>query len=1145
MTTTGSRSDRAEAISSTAMTVAPAASARVPAAWITGPSASGSENGTPSSTRSAPPSAYASPIARDVARSGNPPIRYGIRAARLPDPANAAAIRSTPALRDAPTALIASAPAGSHRRRRSSDDAPSRPREHLGEVLVAATGAADDVEPRLGLGQQRVVQRVGGLQSRDDPLEPRHAAERRKRVLVAHRHVPRAARVAQPRVLRPGAGVVQPGRDRVRLADLALVVLKDRRERPVQHARPPAGRQRRAVAPRLEPLARRLDADELDVGVVDEAGEHADRVRPAAHARENPVREPVAALEQLRARLVADDALQVADDRRVRRRAHRRADDVVRVGDVRHPVADRLGHRLLERPRSRLHGDDARPEQLHPLHVGLLAADVLGPHVDDALDTEERAHGRRRDAVLARAGLGDDPRLAHPPGEQRLAERVVELVRARVHEVLALEPDLAAGRLAQPLGQVQGRGPAAEVAAQHRELLGVRRVAPGGEPRRLELRERRHERLGDVLAAVRAEAVLEAPDRHHAASSTGAGAVDATAAANARSFSRSFTPARASVPLAVSTAYGCVASIAAATFSGESPPLSTNGTSVRRCRTSSQSKVSPVPPQRPAWWASRRCRSVWNRWSAATSAPVRTRAAFMTFAPVRRATSAQYAGPSSPWSWTIVRPTPSATAATSSSGALTNTPQISAWRRSVRAIRSASGISQRRGEPAKRITPSDQAPASTARFASSRLVMPQNLMRGGGAAVTPPSYGLSGAVRLRRGLRRERHLHRPARARADDLDLHHVALALAGDRIGEVVGRRDLPPVDPGDDVAAQADRVAVELGDDVAAPDAGLRGGAAGRHGLHERAVADGQVEVGQRAVDPERRHAEEATVDTAVLLELGQEPPRRVDRDREADAHVAGAAAAGLDLGVDADHAAGRVEQRAAGVTGVDRRVGLDDAVDLEAVRRLDRALRGRHDARRERPLEPEGVADRDRRVADLDAGRRAERQRRQLAGPRRDAQHREVARFVAAQDPGVDDALVRELDLDLRGSRHDMRVRDDRAVAVDGEARARRLPALLLREAEFERRRRLLDDLGADEHDAGRGALVDVAGRQAAPVTARRRLPAQRRLLDDRGRARTADVQHGDDADGGGAPHHRRHRGHRNQSPPRHDAKCAKRA
>ena len=43
--------------SSTPSTVAPARSAAVPAAWMTGPSASGSENGMPSSTRSAPPSA--------------------------------------------------------------------------------------------------------------------------------------------------------------------------------------------------------------------------------------------------------------------------------------------------------------------------------------------------------------------------------------------------------------------------------------------------------------------------------------------------------------------------------------------------------------------------------------------------------------------------------------------------------------------------------------------------------------------------------------------------------------------------------------------------------------------------------------------------------------------------------------------------------------------------------------------------------------------------------------------------------------------------------------------------------------------------------------------------------------------------------
>ena len=55
--TTGTRPASRSQIDSTPSSVAPAASARVAAAWITGPSASGSEKGTPSSIRSAPASA--------------------------------------------------------------------------------------------------------------------------------------------------------------------------------------------------------------------------------------------------------------------------------------------------------------------------------------------------------------------------------------------------------------------------------------------------------------------------------------------------------------------------------------------------------------------------------------------------------------------------------------------------------------------------------------------------------------------------------------------------------------------------------------------------------------------------------------------------------------------------------------------------------------------------------------------------------------------------------------------------------------------------------------------------------------------------------------------------------------------------------
>jgi len=41
--------------------------------------------------------------------------------------------------------------------------------------------------------------------------------------------------------------------------------------------------------------------------------------------------------------------------------------------------------------------------------------------------------------VLAGAGLGDDPPLAHPLRQEYLAKGVVELVRSGVVEILALE----------------------------------------------------------------------------------------------------------------------------------------------------------------------------------------------------------------------------------------------------------------------------------------------------------------------------------------------------------------------------------------------------------------------------------------------------------------------------------------------------------------------------------------------------------------------------------------------------------------------------------------------------------------------------------------------------------------------------------
>ena len=167
---------------------------------------------------------------------------------------------------------------------------------------------------------------------------------------------------------------------------------------------------------------------------------------------------------------------------------------------------------------------------------------------------EQRARGGGRDAVRARAGLGDDPRLAHALGQQRLAERVVDLVRAGVVEVLALEVDGVADLVGQPLREVQRRRAADVVVEQRVELGAVARVVAGGEPRRLELDQRGHERLRDVLAAVGAEAVL---DGAHVTLPGDGGdrlrvsrlRVDARAK-NASSLSGSLIAGRASTPLA-------------------------------------------------------------------------------------------------------------------------------------------------------------------------------------------------------------------------------------------------------------------------------------------------------------------------------------------------------------------------------------------------------------------------------------------------------------------------------------------------------------------------------------------------------------------------------------------------------------------
>lgn len=83
-----------------------------------------------------------------------------------------------------------------------------------------------------------------------------------------------------------------------------------------------------------------------------------------------------------------------------------------------------------------------RTQHLHAKHVQLLSLAVHGAHIDDALHAKQGANGCRRHTMLPGARLRDDAVLADALRKEGLPHGIVDLVRARVGELLAFQPDL-------------------------------------------------------------------------------------------------------------------------------------------------------------------------------------------------------------------------------------------------------------------------------------------------------------------------------------------------------------------------------------------------------------------------------------------------------------------------------------------------------------------------------------------------------------------------------------------------------------------------------------------------------------------------------------------------------------------------------
>ena len=374
------------------------------------------------------------------------------------------------------------------------------------EILVAPAAEVDEDRARVHLlgATHGVGDRMGAFERGDDSLVARKFEECADRFFVGRRIVLDAPNLAQKGVLRSDGWVVESACYRIHRSRLARRVLEHDAVKAVHDALLAIRHGRRMIAELLA-KPQRLDADDLH-GIVEERHEHADGIAAAAHARRHDIGQETHHVLELLTRLDADDGLEVAHHHREGMRPDGRADAVDRLLVVRQIILKSRIDRLLERLRAARDGHDLRAEHLHARHIRRLLLDVDFAHVDRAVKPEEGRRRRKRHAVLSRARLRNDALLAHELRQKAFAHAVIELVCARMIQVLALQIDLAVADLARKsLAVIDGRRAALKLTAYAPKLIDELRGVADRPICLVDLLEGRHELLRQIGAAELAE----------------------------------------------------------------------------------------------------------------------------------------------------------------------------------------------------------------------------------------------------------------------------------------------------------------------------------------------------------------------------------------------------------------------------------------------------------------------------------------------------------------------------------------------------------------------------------------------------------------------------------------------------------------
>ena len=293
---------------------------------------------------------------------------------------------------------------------------------------------------------------MGRLQCRNDAFKLAAQLERRKGFLVGGRDIFHSAHVMQPGVFRPDARIIQPCRNRMAFSNLAIIIHQQISPIAMQYSRL-ATRDRSGML-LFQTVSCRLNANDLDVPVIEEGMEQAHGIGATANCRNQRVRQTAFALQHLLPGFASDHRLKIPHHFRIGRRACHCANAIKGVFNIRHPIAQGFIESILQRARTRLCWNNRSTQQLHPEHIWHLSGDINLAHIDDTFEAKPCAGRGRCHAMLASPSFGDNPLLAHATGQQDLPHDIVDLVGTGMIQFIAFEINL--GTL-QIIGQAFGK----------------------------------------------------------------------------------------------------------------------------------------------------------------------------------------------------------------------------------------------------------------------------------------------------------------------------------------------------------------------------------------------------------------------------------------------------------------------------------------------------------------------------------------------------------------------------------------------------------------------------------------------------------------------------------------------------------------